>query len=160
RLVNAKDLLPVANASSFVSQAALGMQHALEQGRGRRDIKPGNLMLSHHGKRALINFREYGFAKASREEPRAGGLTKPGTALGTPGSTPPGQIRAAQKAGIRADIYSLGCPRYCLLRGGPPFRAANMWDLYQAHHSMDAKLLNFVRPAVPGELAALVAKMM
>ena len=72
----------------------------------------------------------------------------------------PEQIRDAQKADIRADIYSLGCTLYYLLSGGPPFRAENLWDLYQAHHSMDAKLLNFVRPDVPGELAALVAKMM
>ena len=32
--------------------------------------------------------------------------------------------------------------------------------MLQAHHSMDAQLLNFVRPEVPAELAALVAKMM
>ena len=89
-----------------------------------------------------------------------GGLTNPGQALGTPDYMAPEQIRDAQKADIRADIYSLGCTLYYLLSGGPPFRAENLWDLYQAHHSMDAKLLNFVRPDVPGELAALVAKMM
>jgi serine/threonine protein kinase len=160
KLVKAKGPLPVAHASYFVSQAAQGMQHAHEQGMVHRDIKPGNLMLSHKGSRAVIKVLDFGLAKATREAPVDGGLTNPGQALGTPDYMAPEQIRDAQKADIRADIYSLGCTLYYLLSGGPPFRAENLWDLYQAHHSMDAKLLNFVRPDVPGELAALVAKMM
>ena len=61
---------------------------------------------------------------------------------------------------IRADIYSLGCTLYCLLTGPPPFQAENLYDLLQTHHSMDALPLNLARPAVPFELAALVAKKM
>jgi serine/threonine protein kinase len=160
RLVKTKGPLPVANACYFVNQAALGMQHAHEQGMVHRDIKPGNLMLSHKGQRAVVKVLDFGLAKATREAPVDGGLTNPGQALGTPDYMAPEQIRDAQKADIRADVYSLGCTLYYLLSGGPPFRAENLWDLYQAHHSMDAKQLNFVRPAVPSELAALVAKMM
>ena len=160
KMVKTKGPLPVAHASYFVSQAAQGMQHAHDQGMVHRDIKPGNLMLSHKGSRALVKVLDFGLAKATREAPVDGGLTNPGQALGTPDYMAPEQIRDAQKADIRADIYSLGCTLYYLLSGGPPFRAENLWDLYQAHHSMDAKLLNFVRPDVPGELAAVVAKMM
>ena len=160
RLVKVKGPLPVVNACNFASQAAQGMQHAHERGMVHRDIKPGNLMLTHQGKRALVKVLDFGLSKATREAPVDGGLTNPGQALGTPDYMAPEQIRDAQKADIRADIYSLGCTLYYLLSGGPPFRAENLWDLYQAHHSMDAKLLNFVRPDVPGELAALVAKMM
>ena len=80
--------------------------------------------------------------------------------LGTPDFIAPEQIDDAQRADIRADIYSLGCTLYYLLSGGPPFQAETLYDILQAHHSMDAQLLNFVRPEVPSELAALVAKMM
>ena len=80
--------------------------------------------------------------------------------LGTPDYIAPEQIRDAQSADIRADIYSLGCTLYYLLTGRPPFAGDNLWDLYQAHFSMDAGPLNLVRPEVPVELAALVAKMM
>ena len=64
------------------------------------------------------------------------------------------------EADIRADIYSLGCTLYYLLTGGPPFQGTSLYDILQAHHSMEATPLNLVRPEVPVELAALVAKMM
>jgi formylglycine-generating enzyme required for sulfatase activity len=80
--------------------------------------------------------------------------------LGTPDYIAPEQIRDAQSADIRADIHSLGCTFYYLLTGGPPFRGDHLWDLYQAHFSMEAGPLNLVRPEVPVELAAVVAKMM
>ena len=47
-----------------------------------------------------------------------------------------------------------------MLTGRPPFQAKTLYDVYQAHISRDADPLNLVRPEVPSELAALVAKMM
>ena len=55
---------------------------------------------------------------------------------------------------------AFGCTFYYLLTGGPPFPGEHVWDIYQAHFSMDATPLNLVRPEVPVELAALVGKMM
>jgi serine/threonine protein kinase len=49
---------------------------------------------------------------------------------------------SAKRADIRADIYSLGCTLYCLLAGHPPFQAESLYEILQAHHSMDAKPLN------------------
>src|SRR5262249_37217435 len=43
---------------------------------------------------------------------------------------------------------------------GPPFHGKGLYDVLQAHHSMDAQPLNLARPEVPAELAALVAQMM
>jgi hypothetical protein len=117
---------------------------------------------------------DFGLAKASRENKvaelgldrgahaqRSGAdLTLAGQMLGTPDFIAPEQITDAQKADIRADIYSLGCTLYYLLSGGPPFHGTTLYDILQAHHSMDAQMLNLVRPEVPSELAALVAKMM
>jgi serine/threonine protein kinase len=52
------------------------------------------------------------------------------------------RISNARGADIRADIYSLGCTLHYLLTGGPPFHGASLYDILQAHHSMDAKPLN------------------
>jgi serine/threonine protein kinase len=160
RLVKAKGPLPVAHACYFAHQAALGLQHAHERGMVHRDIKPGNLMLSRQGDRPVVKVLDFGLAKATREAPADGGLTHEGQMLGTPDYIAPEQIRDAQSADIRADIYSLGCTLHFLLSGEPPFRAASLYDLLQAHFSMAAGPLNLARPEVPMELAALVAKMM
>ncbi len=129
RFVKAKGPLPVAHASSFAHQAALGLQHAHEQGMVHRDIKPGNLMLSRRDGRAIVQILDFGLAKVAREDPVDGGLTHEGQMLGTPDFIAPEQSVDAQKADIRADIYSLGCTLYYLLTGGPPFRGTSLYDI-------------------------------
>ena len=139
-----------------------------------RDIKPGNLILTHRGGKAVIKVLDFGLAKAEREQRMldfgpakpssdltgADELTLAGQMLGTPDFIAPEQIADAQAADIRADIYSLGCTLYYLLSGSAPFPAESLRDILHAHQSTDARLLNFVRPEISAELAALVAKMM
>jgi WD40 repeat protein/serine/threonine protein kinase/Tfp pilus assembly protein PilF len=174
RLVKAKGPVPVGHACYFVHQAALGLQHAHEAGMVHRDIKPNNLMLTRKRGKALIKVLDFGLAKAereqnvlepvpfaaSRESSQSVGLTLPGEMLGTPDFIAPEQIADSQSADIRADIYSLGCTLYYLLSGRPPFPSSSMRDTLRAHGSTEAPLLNVVRPDVPAELAALVARMM
>ncbi|HEY2157131.1 MAG TPA: protein kinase, partial [Isosphaeraceae bacterium] len=160
QLVKARGALPVTNACYFTYQAALGLQHAHERGMVHRDIKPANLILAREGKKAIVKVLDFGLAKATSEGQLDSGLTHEGQMLGTPDFIAPEQIVDAQRADIRADVYSLGCTLYYLLSGGAPFRATSLYELLQAHHSMDAPALNMVRPEVPSELAALVAKMM
>ena len=82
----------------FAHQAALGLQHAHEEGMVHRDIKPGNLMLSRRGKQAVIKLLDFGLARASREQGLVAlgrdespspdrarlSLTRTGEMLGTP----------------------------------------------------------------------------
>ena len=72
-------------ACNFVYQAALGLQHAHEEGLVHRDIKPANLMLSRKGDKATVKVLDFGLAKATREEKVDCALTSRGQALGTPG---------------------------------------------------------------------------
>jgi serine/threonine-protein kinase len=46
RLVKENGPLPVAQACSFIRQAALGLQHAYDRGLVHRDIKPSNLLVA------------------------------------------------------------------------------------------------------------------
>ena len=160
KLVEKSGPLSVALACNFVYQAALGLQHAHGHGMVHRDIKPSNLMLARDGNKPVVKVLDFGLAKVTSEGAVDGGLTYEGQVLGTPHYVAPEQTVSAQKADIRADIYSLGCTLYCLLTGHPPFDAPSLYELLQAHHSMDAKPLNFIRPGVPAELAAVVAKML
>jgi serine/threonine protein kinase len=160
KIVRSSGPLPVANACYVIYQAALGLQHAHERGMVHRDIKPANLILGREGTKAVAKVLDFGLAKVTSEGPSDTSLTRHGQTMGTPDFIAPEQIRNTQSADIRADIYSLGCTFYYLLTGGPPFRGENPWDVYQAHISMNAEPLNVVRPEVPADLAALVAKMM
>jgi WD40 repeat protein/serine/threonine protein kinase len=174
RMVKARGPMPIGHACYFVHQAAMALQHAHEEGMVHRDIKPGNLMLSHNKKRAMIKVLDFGLAKATSEQNAsdvgigwptlevhsADSLTRTGEMLGTPESIAPEQILDAQKADIRADVYSLGCTLYYLLSGRAPFQATTVYQVLLAHQTMDATPLILVRSEMPAELSALVAKMM
>ena len=75
KTVKAKGPLPVAHACYFIHQAALGLQHAHEQGMVHRDIKPGNLMLARIGNRAVVKILDFGLAKVRRERAPIGTVT-------------------------------------------------------------------------------------
>ncbi len=95
KMVKAKGPLPVSHACNFVHQAALGLQHAHEEGLVHRDIKPANLMLSRKGDRATVKVLDFGLAKVAREEKVDGRLTSEGQVLGTPDFIAPEQILGA-----------------------------------------------------------------
>ena len=160
RLVESKGPLDVALACNFIHQAAMGLQHAHGRGMVHRDVKPSNLMVTREGKRPVLKILDFGLAKVTSEAEVDGGLTREGQMLGTPHYVAPEQTTDAQKADIRADVYSLGCTLYCLLAGRPPFDAGSLYELLQAHHSKDPRPLSEIRPDVPPALAAVVAKMM
>ena len=68
RMVKAKGPMPIGHACHFVHQAALGLQHAHEEGMVHRDIKPANLMLSRHKNRPVIKVLDFGLSKAVSEQ--------------------------------------------------------------------------------------------
>jgi formylglycine-generating enzyme required for sulfatase activity len=160
KLVKTQGPLPVAFACYYVQQAALGLQHAFEKKMVHRDIKPQNLILFREGKKHIVKVLDFGLAKATREKAEQTELTGEGAMLGTPDYVAPEQTLDAANADIRADIYSLGCTLYYLLTGAPPFKGRSLYEVLQAHHSMEARPLNLIRPEVPEELAAVVRKMM
>jgi serine/threonine protein kinase len=152
--------LLVLNACFCVQQVALGLQHAFNKGMVHRDIKPQNLILAPDGERRLVKILDFGLAKVTSEAPTNTGLTIEGQMLGTPTYMAPEQAIHADKADVRADIYSLGCTLYFLLTGGPPFAGENTYDILLAHRSLNALPVNEIRLEIPEALAAVVARMM
>jgi WD40 repeat protein len=161
RLVKERGTLPVTDACSYARQAALALQHAFEKGMVHRDIKPHNLIRTHGGAGYAIKVLDFGLAKVTRESEETGHhLTGTGALLGTPEYIAPEQTLDAARADIRADVYSLGYTLYFLLAGSPPFRGRSQFELLQAHHTQEPMPLDQVRPDVPADLAAVVARMM
>jgi tRNA A-37 threonylcarbamoyl transferase component Bud32 len=152
-----KGPLPVLNACVYVRQAALGLQHAHEQGMVHRDIKPQNLMLTPKGQVKILDF---GLAKLVSEHGSGTGLTALNSYMGTPEYSAPEQATDARTADIRADIYSLGCTLYCLLAGRPPFREETAVKTILAHLEKEPTPLPRLRPDVPAALWQVLARML
>jgi hypothetical protein len=157
QVLQQKGTLPVALACHYVRQAALGLQHAFEQGMVHRDIKPQNLMLTPKGQVKVLDF---GLAKLASERGGGQGLTAVNAYMGTPEYSAPEQAADARDADIRADLYSLGCTLYCLLAGRPPFQGGTAVQTILAHLDQAPRPLPEVRPEVPAGLWAIVARLL
>ena len=162
RLVKATGPLPVANACNYVHQAALGLQHAHEHGMVHRDIKPANLILAREGNRGRSSrCSTSAWPRSAARASGDGGLTARGPDAGHARlHRPRADPRRASRPTSAPTSTAWAARFYYLLTGGPPFQGRASCDLYQAHFSMEAGPLNLVRPEVPVELAAMVAKMM
>ena len=122
KLVKQQGPLPVALACDCIRQAALGLQHAHEQGMVHRDIKPSNLLLARpQGSQAggVVKLMDLGLARLRSDDTKE--MTQTGAVMGTADYIAPEQAADASRADVRADIYGLGCTLYFLLAGQPPF---------------------------------------
>ena len=160
QVVKMRGPLSIQAATFYTAQVALGLQHAHEKGMVHRDIKPANLILLKEGTKHIVKILDFGLAKVTSERAADTGLTGDGQMMGTPDYMSPEQSLDAAKADIRADIYSLGVTLYFLLTATSPFRRTSLLATLQAHQTDTARLVNEVRPEVPAELAAVVAKML
>jgi eukaryotic-like serine/threonine-protein kinase len=136
-----------------VLAAVDAVAYAHEQRVIHRDLKPANIMAGPFGETAVI---DWGLAKALGEDDDAtgpparvggvdeAGVTRPGTAMGTPGYVAPEQARG-DWVDARADVFALGAILQQLLTGTPPHRGAV--------HSAAA-------PPAAHDLAAIAAKAM
>lgn len=167
--------IPTRHACSFARQAAIGLQHAFEKGMVHRDIKPQNLMLTRDG---CVKILDFGLARFAQERIPAensstvasksgtaapeipAGLTRDGSALGTPEFMAPEQILNARTADIRADIFSLGCTLFFMLSGRSPFAQAAALARLISPLNRQAPDIRAALPDIPTALATLIKDML
>jgi|GEM_PF-1100266 len=153
---------PVGWSCECIRQAALGLEHAFEQGMVHRDIKPSNLLVTQgeHDKFPLIKILDLGLARFASETTEEGDLTRSGQVLGTPDYIAPEQARNTRGADIRADIFSMGCTLFQLITGQLPFKGDTVMEKLMARASEDAPAVGSLRADIPAGLDAVVAKML
>jgi serine/threonine-protein kinase len=156
-LVGSKGPLPVEEASDYVRQAALALQHAHERGLVHRDIKPANLFLTSRDR--VVKLLDLGLARADSTV-EGGTLTQTGSVVGTPDYISPEQARNSHDVDIRADLYSLGCTLYFLLTGQPPFPGGTLTEKLLKHQLDPAPRVRQLRPEVSPALDAVVYRLM
>jgi serine/threonine protein kinase len=177
RLVEQVGPLPIAQACDYIRQAALGLQHAVEQALVHRDIKPANLMITAPAVRpgqtggvswpapaAQVKILDMGVARlyqlSQHGEESLTTLTQDGAVLGTPDYVAPEQLEDAHRADIRADLYSLGCTFYFLLTGQVPFPGGTLIQKLDKQRWQTPVSVDQVRPDVPPAVAAVVRKLL
>ena len=115
--------LPAREAAQIVEALAEAVHYAHQHGIIHRDLKPSNVLLGTNGPPRITDF---GLAKQIEGNST---LTATGQILGTPSYMPPEQAQGSfSQVKATADIYSLGAVLYELVTGGPPFRAASVWE--------------------------------
>lgn len=151
--------LPVREAADYIRQAAVGLQHAHEEGLVHRDVKPANLMLDARG---TIKVLDLGLALAVSGGEEDGSLTREHDekVLGTADYLAPEQATDSHLAERRSDIYALGCTLYYLLVGKAPFAQGNAAVRMQSHLNKPPPNLLEQRPDVPIAIADLYFRML
>jgi serine/threonine protein kinase/WD40 repeat protein len=146
--------LTVDETLAICEQCLAGLATAHAQGLVHRDIKPGNILLDRHYRRALL--ADFGLAKIVDA---AGQMTATGIVLGTLDYISPEQGRGQAVDG-RSDLYSFGALMYEALSGRVPFEADTPTAVLFKHAYDLPPPLNQAVPDVPRPLAAVVEKLL
>ena len=148
--------LPLVEALEIAREIADALDYAHRAGVVHRDIKPENILLE-SGHAVVADF---GIARAiSKAEERRTGQ---GIAVGTPDYMSPEQAAGKRDVDGRSDLYSLGCVLFETLAGQPPAALTPPEGPGSGPLRPRDRLseLVAVRPSVPAEVAAVVARLL
>jgi serine/threonine protein kinase len=155
-LLERRGRIPVPESIHYLLQIATGLAHAAARGVVHRDIKPSNIIISPNGRAKLVDM---GLARSLGPQ-TDGALTQSGVTLGTFDYISPEQALEPREADARSDIYSLGCTLYHMLTGQPPVPDGTAAKKLHHHQNVDPIDPRQLNPAVPSEVAAVIARMM
>jgi hypothetical protein len=156
-LVDVAGPLPPARAVKLIRQACASLAEAHVKGIVHRDIKPGNLFVTHAADEFdFVKLLDFGVAHVNETDQPS--LTETGIMFGTPAYMPP-EVCAAERASTRSDIYSLGAVLYFMLTATHLFPDRTFAETVMSHISRvpDPPGVRLGRP-LPEALEAAVMK--
>jgi serine/threonine protein kinase len=158
-LIDEEGPQPVGRVVRIVSSVCDALKAAHAQGIVHRDLKPENLFLVRREDNPyFVKVLDFGIAKFTEADDFR--LTQTGQAMGTPYYMAPEQLLGHSDVGPRADLYSLGVILFHALSDHYPFEGQTFAQLVIRVTRDPPPPLSALRPDVPAELAALVAKLL
>jgi serine/threonine protein kinase len=157
-IIEATGPLVISRAVHYIAAAACGLQALHDRNLVHRNMKPKHLMLNHEGAIKIIGL---GLVTVPRD--REGEVETDGSSpifLGTPQFTSPEQSVDSRNVDTRTDLYSLGATFYYLLTGHAPVGRGTLAEMLTWQQTQQPEPIRSVRPELPGELEAIVARMM
>jgi serine/threonine protein kinase/WD40 repeat protein len=169
-------------AAELIEGVARAVHSAHLQGVIHRDLKPGNILFPDPGARAASGeaiaevktpvspvpssltpppsplapkVTDFGLAKFIEA---GAGMTQSGQVVGTPHYMAPEQAAGSKRIGPPADVYALGAILFECLTGRRPFEGEEPMSVLLKVVNEPAPDVRALRPEVPRDLAAVVAR--
>ena len=150
--VNGGKTLTPNEVVDVIFQCAKGLDYVHRQGVIHRDLKPGNIMLSHDGEVKIMDFSiahiDIGLEEHEND------------LLGSPMYMPPEQLSEEKRLVAQSDVYSLGASMYALLARKAPYKASNLESLIYQITNIDPEPLLELRPDIPEHIVEIVNQAM
>jgi serine/threonine protein kinase len=157
-IVQRETVLTVPEVIGYMTQAAVGLSYAHNQGIIHRDIKPHNMLLNEDG---VIKILDLGLVSLQRPQGSDDdSITQHNQIIGTVDYMSPEQADDVHHVDQRADIYSLGCSIFRLLVGHPPFPKSSVIQKLLAHRDDPIPSLHDSRDDIPELLDQIFRRML
>jgi tRNA A-37 threonylcarbamoyl transferase component Bud32 len=150
---------PIPFATRVLREAALALAHAHRKGVVHRDVKPENIIIDSKGRVLLADFGISKAIDAKGDATTIKKLTQTGGIVGTPHYMAPEHALGHHVDG-RTDQYALAVVGFHMLAGRVPFDDETLPAIIHLHINEAAPALSSLRPDVPPQLAAAIARAM
>ncbi|MBI4956227.1 MAG: protein kinase [Myxococcales bacterium] len=145
--------LAIRQVAQILAQVARALDKAHRVGIVHRDIKPDNIFLMPSDDDLHVKILDFGIAKGLHL-PASGGVTMPGTLVGTPDYMSREQVMHSQAVDAHTDMWALAVTVYEALTDHLPFTGENVGATC-AHIAMGRFVApSRLRPELPRELDA------